>query len=201
LNSTEGRHGETSLTGLQLLEVASNRPTNEAIRLIQGARGAVSGIITSLDHDHPHACRPGTLVGTLQQCPSHAHPLPRGVDHNQVDLTHRILRVESCTYPSHGFILENGNIHVLRFEIQHGRQFGILPHLPPIRIEGVVDETGHIRCHPRKYGNPGAEGAIQSISSVPDAIRGDVESFAAQTVAKGSMESMGPVFLRSTSSS
>lgn len=96
-------------------------------------------------------------IGVLHELLPHAAPLVLGIDSNHINLTHLILRVNTCANPSDRVLTLNRNRHILRFLIEYFLQIAKLSLLPSLRIESIINELGDVVVHPRKNGSPGAK--------------------------------------------
>ena len=87
-------------------------------------------------------CGSGPLHGVVHEGPADAAALVVGVDDDDVDLAHPVLRVQAGAHPAHRAIVEDGDVDAVGLTIEDLGEICDLPLPPALGVEGVVDEGG-----------------------------------------------------------
>lgn len=95
-------------------------------------------IATRLDHHHRHARLANSGERVLQEMTPNPPLLIVGINSDDKNLAHVVVRVQASAHPSDWPPLINRDIDILRFIVKHFRQVLELPYAPSVR--GVAAE-------------------------------------------------------------
>src|SRR5690625_3124620 len=121
----------------------------------------MTAVITGLDHYHFHTGGARPSEGVLHESFANTAPLVTGVNHKHIDLTHRVLWVQSRADPPDWAVPFECEINVVRFGVENRCEIGALTIAPAPWVERCVHEGGNFTGQGGEDRFPCSQGQVE----------------------------------------